>query len=411
MRKRQQYPVKLALIAAGVSLAFSVSAAELHFDQLPTGKIVGELSNGNGASGLRGGSVYIWGFNPQLTIDDNAAVIFDSENPSGGDDDLGTPNSDFGGPGVDERSDPNTGGKQGSPFENHTALGKVLIINEPAGLDDTNGNGRIDPDDANVADPDDDDERGQFFELDFSGLKKGNTVTINSISYMDVEQEEGEDGTSVYLFGPKIPAPGVMLTLHPTGDNGVFTQQIGIEGVTMMRIVMGGSGAITSVVLDEDPERPCWVTTGGFFNAGVVSGPKQCTFGGNVGPPPSGAFEVNFHTDGPDTGASAGDKFHTNDITAVRCTDETEGGPQQPGGNKGLVVDTLYFECTGRFNNANGYTCDGFLQDAGEPAGKKGNGYDHIQMVIYDSYQNEVARCEGDLDGGNVQIHPPVPNN
>ncbi|MBY6185502.1 hypothetical protein KUV89_02480 [Marinobacter hydrocarbonoclasticus] len=407
---RKHPPVRLALVAVGVSFAFSLSAAELHFDQLPTGKIVGELSNGKGASGLRGGVVYVTGFNPDLEIDDNAAVIFDSSNPSGGDDDLGTPNEDFGGPGVDERSDPNTGGKAGSPFENTTPLGNVLIINEPEGLADTDGSGNIDANDANVADPDDDDLKGQFFELDFSGLKKGSTVTINSISYMDVEQEEGEDGTSVYLMGPKFPAPK-MLTLHPTGDNGVYTQEIGIEGVETMRIVMGGSGAITGITLDEDPERPCWVTTGGFFNAGVVSGPKQCTFGGNVGPPPSGAFEVNFHTDGPDTGADQGDKFHTNDITAVRCTDETEGGPQQPGANKGLVVDTLYFECTGRFNNESGYTCDGFLQDAGEPSGKKGNGYDNIQMVIYDGHGAEVARCEGDLDGGNVQIHPPVPNN
>ncbi|MBY6095140.1 hypothetical protein [Ferrimonas balearica] len=400
----------LSVLAFSVYMASAANAAELNFEQLPTGKIVGELSNGNGATGLQGGSVSVRGFNPALNMDDNAAVIFDSENPTGGDDDLGTPNSDFGGPGIDERSDPNSGGKMNSPFENAYPLGNVLVINEAGGLSDTNGNGRIDSDDANVSDPDDDDRRGQFFELDFSGVKGGRTVTINSISYMDVEQEEGEDGTSVYLMGPKFAAPK-MLTLAPTGDNGVFTQQIGIEGVETMRIVMGGSGALTAVTLEEEAERPCWVTTGGFFNAGVTSGPKQCTFGGNVGPPPSGAFEVNFHTDGPDTGAEQGDKFHTNDITAVRCTDEVEGGPQQPGGNKGLVVDTLYFECTGRFNNNNGYTCDGFLQDAGEPSGKKGNGYDNIQMVIYDGDNNEVARCEGDLDGGNIQIHPPVPNN
>ncbi|MBY5991600.1 hypothetical protein [Ferrimonas balearica] len=410
MRRFRSICAVPTLCAIGVSFAFGVSAAELHFDQLPTGKIVGELSNGKGASGLKGGTVYIHGFNPDLSMDDNAAVIFDSSNPTGGDDDLGTPNEDFGGPGVDDRADPNSGGKAGSPYENDMPLGNVLIINEPEGLVDTNGNGDIDPDDANVVDPDDDDQKGQFFELDFSGIKGGKTVTINTISYMDVEQVEGEDGTSVYLMGPDFPAPK-MLTLHPTGDNGVYTQDIGIEGVEIMRIVMGGSGAITGVTLEEDPERPCWVTTGGFFNAGVVSGPKQCTFGGNVGPPPSGAFEVNFHTDGPDTGAEEGDKFHTNDIEAVRCEDEVEGGPQQPGANKGLVVDTLYFECTGRFNNDDGYTCDGYLQDAGEPAGKRGNGYDRISMVIYDGQGSEVARCEGDLDGGNVQIHPPVPNN
>ncbi len=58
----------------------------------------------------------------------------------GGDNDLGTPNQDFGGPGVGD------GGKAGMPGENSQALGKVLIIsedNKPANPDDNGGGGTV----------------------------------------------------------------------------------------------------------------------------------------------------------------------------------------------------------------------------------------------------------------------------
>ena len=172
-----------------------------------------------------------------------------------------------------------------------------------------------------------------------------------------------------------------------------------------MRVVLNGSGGVEGVTIEDRIVRPCWVTTGGFNNSGVVSGSKQCTFGGNIGPPPSGALEVNFHD-----GIYDGFKFHTNDIRVIECVDEGSTGPQQPGGKKGLEVDTLYFDCSGRLNNVDGYTCSGFLKDAGEPQGKKGNDHDEIHLEVFDSSQGLVAECSGQLDGGNVQIHPPVGN-
>jgi hypothetical protein len=224
---------------------------------------------------------------------------------------------------------------------------------------------------------------------------------------MDVEREQGEDGARIELFGPGLPVLGTMIALPPTGDNGVATQDIGVAGVGLMRVVLNGSGAMEGAVIEEPVEEsPCWVTTGGFFNSGVTSGPKQCTFGGNVGPPPSGAFEVNFHS-----GPNDGDMFHTNEINVVRCEDRGSTGPGQPGGKKGLEVDTLLFECTGRFNNQDGYTCSGFLLDAGEPQGKNNKDHDQISLSVMNSSGDTVAVCEGELDGGNVQIHPPVGNN
>lgn len=127
----------------------------------------------------------------------------------------------------------------------------------------------------------------------------------------------------------------------------------------------------------------------------------------------SGATSVHRHREpSKSTGAAPaplpGSKFHTNDIEIVRCEDRGTTGPGQPGGKKGLLEDTLLFTCTGSFNGVSGHTCEGFLQDGGEPAGKRGNDPDRIEMVVKDSDGVEVARCDGDLEGGNVQIHPPV---
>jgi hypothetical protein len=63
-----------------------------------------------------------------------------------------------------------------------------------------------------------------------------------------------------------------------------------------MRLVLNGSGAVASVVVSEDVPRPCWVTLCGFDKGTSTdaSGKKFCMFGGNVGPPPSGTFEVNW---------------------------------------------------------------------------------------------------------------------
>jgi hypothetical protein len=159
------------------------------------------------------------------------------------------------------------------------------------------------------------------------------------------------------------------------------------------------------MVVNEQVERPCWVTLGG-FDKGTntdASGKKICTFGGNVGPPPSGAFEVNWH-DGP----LAGSAFHTNDIRAIECVDMGSTGPGQPGGKKGLQVDTLFFECDGLFDHLPGYTCDGYFKDSGEPHGKKNKDRDEINFTVRDGGDSIVAECIGDLEGGNIQIHPPV---
>ena len=269
------------------------------------------------------------------------------------------------------------------------ALFNIPIVGEDL-VDTSSANGLVD-------DPDDADLQGQFLEFDFSTVRGGGKATVNSGTYVD--NDEGEFNAQIELFGPMIPDQFIALT--PVGDNGVNTiAGIGVDGVRLMRVILNGSGAVASILIDEKVVRPCWVTLVG--SAMPASHPV-----------PSNAHlavtsdrrrtEVNFHA-----GPFDGFKFHTKDIQALQCLDMGSTGPQQPGGKKGLEVDTLEFDCTGRLKNAPGFTCSGFFKDAGEPAGKNGNDKDEIHVEIFDAGGGLAAECTGELDGGNIQIYPAV---
>jgi len=298
-----------------------------------------------------------------------------------------------------------SGGESGT-FQNDTPLYNTLIVAED--LVDGNGDGLVD-------DPDDADLAGEFIDFDFSSINQNNngngngngkngsgTVTVNSVTVMDVERSEFI-GDAILLFRPGQPT--AFISVPYTGDNGVVViDGIGLSGVDRMRIKLNGSAAIEGIVFEEDQPGVCWITTGGFHNAGYQSGGKDFTFGGNVGPPPSGAWQVINH--------NTGDNFHTNDVHIVECR-ELQGttGPGQPGGKKGLVTNQAFFEGTGRLNGVDGFPFSGYVIDAGEPQGKKGNDSDYFKIVVYDPYTSvEMFKASGYLDGGNVQIHPPNPS-
>ena len=126
------------LILVGSVAGWQAQAADMDFEGLTEGEIVSEVSTGSGVSGDLKGTVGVFGFNPSFGVGTNAAVVYDSACPPGGtpadcsgeDVDLGTPNEDFGGPGVDGDGDSSTGGEVGSPFQNDAALFNVLIVGE-----------------------------------------------------------------------------------------------------------------------------------------------------------------------------------------------------------------------------------------------------------------------------------------
>ncbi len=374
------------VVAACVTISSAVWADEVDFSNLPAGTIVDSLSKGLGVTGNLHGTIGVFGFNPSFGGSTNTAVIFDSGNPTGGDLDFGTPNEDFGGPGI------GIGGEFGMPYENGTPLGNLLVVAQD--LVD------VAPPDGLVDNPGGAEAPGMFLNFDFSTTnnKGTGTVTVNSVTLIDVEQDQGISGAYIEFSGPSIPTS--QITVPPTGDNGVIViDGIGIENVANMRVYLYCSAALANVVIDERKPRTCWITTGGFINAGVQSGGKDFTFGGNVGPPPSGSWEVIDH--------NTGDNFHSNDVHIVECLTIEGTGPQQPGGKKGLTTNVALFEGIGRLNGVPGYPFTGYVIDGGEPQGTQGNDHDYFELEARDPGTNVVVFfASGELDGGNVQIHP-----
>jgi hypothetical protein len=369
---KRKYSYVIAILGIILLMSGSVWSAEINFSGLPAGTIVNEISSGNGVSGNLDGSIQVFGYSPAFGLNTNAAIVFDSANPSGGDFDLQTP---------------------GYGPNNNVPLGNLLIIGEDL-ID-------VSPMDGLVDDPDDADLLGMYLDFDFSTVKKNNkgTVTVNSVTMIDVEASQGEDGTYLELSGPGLPVN--LIAIPPTGDNGVVViDNIGLSGVDLLTVNLNGSGATASVIVDEGENGVCWITTGGFHNAGIKAGSKDFTFGGNVGPPPSGSWEVIDH--------NTGDNFHSNDVHIVDCVVIDHTGPGQPGGKKGFDINKALFEGTGRLNGVDGFPFTGFVIDGGEPAGKKGNDPDYFEIIVRDPGTAAIVfMASGNLDGGNVQIHPP----
>jgi len=205
----------------------AIQVSVVDFENLPAGTIVSSLSSGAGISGPLVGSVGVLGFTPGFGT--NTSVIFDSSNPSGEDDDLGTPNIAFAGPGIGA----------GGTVSNDTPLGNILILVED--LVDTN------PPDGLVDDPDDTFLKGATTTFDFSGVN-GAVVKVLDMTVLDVEDTEG--GAFVQVSGPALPA--VVIPIPFTGDNGAATVAINATGVDTMIVSFNGSGAIGEFRIEQE---------------------------------------------------------------------------------------------------------------------------------------------------------------
>jgi len=223
-------PLHLSLLAlSGAVLAGAASADSVDFEGLQPGLIVTSVTSVGGV-----GPIAVGGDNPNLA-GQNAAIVFDSANPTGGDDDLGTPHADFGGPGQ------GAGGAMGAMGENAVALGNLLIVAENLNVD---GNGI-------VTDPDDSSSNAAALEFDFSAV---GSARLNSVSYIDFDN--GQQG-SFELFDLNDASLGVF-PMVAMGNNGVGTAQTGgVDGVVRMVVQLGGSGALVGFDFNGAPTVYC----------------------------------------------------------------------------------------------------------------------------------------------------------
>jgi uncharacterized repeat protein (TIGR01451 family) len=151
----------------------------------------------------------------------------------------------------------------------------------------------------------------------------------------------------------------------------------------------------------------CWLTMGGFLNANMRSGNKDNTFGGNVGPPPSGSWE-HIQRNGKDEVFN----FHSHDAHVIACSNDGTAGPCHPDGDANVIE----FGGTGSYSLDGGKrefaaTFTARAEDHGEP-GRQGTQTggcgtpDYYTITVKDAETGQVVfTAAGYLDGGNIQIH------
>lgn len=147
-------------------------------------------------------------------------VIFDSSNPTGGDLDLGTPNQDFGGPGI------GSGGAQGAAGQNDQALGNLLVLAE--NTTDANNDGLID-------DPDDEGAGGEL-QMNFAI-----PLFVESLSMVDLDNGNG------LIRVEQTGGRSTDYNIPGLGDNAVTNISLNLDSVVRVRVILPGSGGISAL--------------------------------------------------------------------------------------------------------------------------------------------------------------------
>jgi len=227
-----------------VTLAGSIAVAPAGAKVLDFGAAIQDLRVGKEVECVRAGErgwmrvcVTNYGGGPDLCI------VFDSDDPTGGDDDLGTPNEDFDGPG-DGR-----GGEAGGLGPNAVELGKLLIIAE---------SGR-DADHDGLVDEPDDESGGGTISLTFSHAGR------LSFTLVDVDCDEEEPRFFLYHEGDLVD----VVEGESLGDNSASQVDLaGYGDIDKVKIALDGSaglGAIRLEVLQVGVEPSTWSTVKGMF--------------------------------------------------------------------------------------------------------------------------------------------------
>jgi uncharacterized repeat protein (TIGR01451 family) len=208
--------VAIALHILTVGGSFAQSQI-IDFENLVEGQIVYTISAAGGY-----GDIDVRGTNPGCAA--NAAVIYATSCPggcSGGDEDLGTPNETFGGPGI------GAGGEAGSDFQNDSPLGNVLIVQQGCGMLVT------DP----VTDPRDH-GGNTTLRLDFP-----TPVSVTAFTALDVETDE----SMIVEFLDAAGAVVTTVTPPATGDNGKVVVATNAVEISTMHVIRQGSGALDNI--------------------------------------------------------------------------------------------------------------------------------------------------------------------
>lgn len=210
---------------AEVCYALTSNCVDFDFGGLPAGSIVSQTQPWAPA-------VTISATNNRSGHPDEA-IIFDSGNPTGADWDLGTPNSDFGGPGI------GVGGRAGQFGENSIAKGNLLIVAED--VVDNNSDGLVD-------DPDDE-ARGGSIRFDFF-----TPVTVSSIYLVDLD-----DGTNGSVVTYEYSGGNTQSFIIPDlGNNSVARLPIGQSGLAAITVSFAGSGSIGDIQFCPDTTEVCF---------------------------------------------------------------------------------------------------------------------------------------------------------
>ncbi|MDH3197347.1 MAG: hypothetical protein OEO21_03825 [Candidatus Krumholzibacteria bacterium] len=234
----------VAVVSLAVALLFlalpSLARAEVvDFSGFPAGTVLAGVAPAGPVAGTLIAGFTMSGVNAGGGPD--ALVVFDSGAPTGDDSDLGTPNADFGGPGL------GLGGGQGQPGANDRALGNLVIVAEH--IADDNGDGRVDAPD--------DEAGGGTLAFDFDEL-----VTIERVVLVDIDADET---ASVRLYRGEVLA--VEISAAALGNNSVQTLLSGFyPAVSRMEIVFSSSGALAEFEYAPQP-TPVETTSWGAVKA------------------------------------------------------------------------------------------------------------------------------------------------
>lgn len=117
-------------------------------------------------------------------------------------------------------------------------LGNVLIVSEDSPPD--------------PQDPNDSDHPGSYLSFDFSGFGPDGVVTVDALTALDIEENEGENAR-IELYD--VSSTMTVVDIPHIGDGNKATIAVGVSGVERMVVILDGSGAIDNIEISIEEEN------------------------------------------------------------------------------------------------------------------------------------------------------------